>query len=103
MKIKFEVETNSGKKLSLADLKKKAKDVVNVLKEDSNVQKAQEKVKGFVNTAADFADNAIEKVEDYIDQKLADEKDAGPDDITEEFFEEDDDEGLEPTNTIRHN
>ena len=93
MKIKFEVETNSGKKLSLADLKKKAKDVVNVLKEDSNVQKAQEKVKGFVNTAADFADNAIEKVEDYIDQKLADEKDAGPDDITEEFFEEDDDEG----------
>lgn len=92
MKIKFEVETNSGKKLSLADLKKKAKDVVNVLKEDSNVQKAQEKVKGFVNTAADLADNAIEKVEDYIDQKLADEKNAGPDDITEDFFEADDDE-----------
>lgn len=51
MKIKFEIETNSGKKLSLADLKKKAKDAVNVLKEDSNVQKAQEKAKGFVNTS----------------------------------------------------
>ena len=93
MKIKFEVETNSGKKLSLADLKKKAKDVVNVLKEDSNVQKAQEKAKDFVNSAADFADKAIEKVEDYIDQKLADEKNAGPDDITEEFFETDGDDG----------
>lgn len=76
MKIKFEIETGNGKKLSLSEMK--------------------EKVKGFAVSAAAFTDNvinnAIDKVEDYIDQKLADEKDAGPDDITEDFFESGEDE-----------
>ena len=96
MKIKFEIETGNGKKLSLSDMKEKAKNFVKDIKDDSNVQKAQEKVKGFAVSAAAFTDNvinnAIDKVEDYIDQKLADEKDAGPDDITEDFFESDEDE-----------
>ena len=96
MKIKFEIETGNGKKLSLSDMKEKAKNFVKDIKDDSNVQKAQEKVKGFAVSAAAFTDNvinnAIDKVEDYIDQKLADEKDAGPDDITEDFFESDDEE-----------
>lgn len=91
MKIKFEVETGSGKKLSLNDLKKKVNEVAKIFKEDPNVQKAQEKAKDFVNSAADFADKAIGKVEDYIDQKLADEKNVGPDDITEDFFKKDED------------
>ena len=96
MKIKFEIETGNGKKLSLSDMKEKAKNFVKDIKDDSNVQKAQEKVKGFAVSAAAFTDNvinnAIDKVEDYIDQKLADEKDAGPDDITEDFFESGEDE-----------
>ena len=96
MKIKFEIETGNGKKLSLSEMKEKAKKLVKDIKDDSNVQKAQEKVKGFAVSAAAFTDNvinnAIDKVEDYIDQKLADEKDAGPDDITEDFFESGEDE-----------
>lgn len=91
--IEFELETNDGKKLSFENLKENSKNVVCKIKSNSGILKVQGKVKNIVNS---LFDNIIETVEDYIDQKLAEEKEVGADDITVELFEssEEDDKGI---------
>lgn len=120
MKIKFEIETGSGKKLSFSDLKKKAKGAIDSAakkaeeakkkaeeavneasqKAAPTIQKAEEYAKDFAASAIDFVENTVEKVEDYIEDKIAEEKDVDLSDITEDFFDSDDEEDFESEETV---
>lgn len=95
MKIIIEFEGSAKIKKNLEDLKKKCS-IEELKKKIPTIEEVREKIETgarcFVDSVAEIADKAIEKAEDFVDERLAKEKevmsDEDDDDYGFDFYED---------------